>query len=147
MCLRIIQLLMKFKFSNTYCKHAEIIFILRFFGCCQYYIIGLLIHTVSKPVLHSLQSFWLCCDVPSSLGGCSETCRTNVVRWLITKQTLLVSQHTTLVRPVSEQPLRMARRGTAQMFGANVQESLTWCEPEYLEYNAEIIFLYFINIF
>lgn len=30
-----------------------------------------------------------------------------------------------------------------------VQESLTWCEPEYLEYsyNAEIIYLYYINIF
>lgn len=29
----------------------------------------------------------------------------------------------------------MARRSTVELYGANVEVSLTWCEPENLEHN------------
>lgn len=36
-----------------------------------------------------------------------------------------------------KQPLRVARRSTAKIFSANVDESLTQCEQEYLEYSID----------
>lgn len=98
MCLKIIKLLMKFKFSNTYCKHAKIIFILSFkllrllsilFSRSSDSLRVKTCSTFAPNLLAVLQR--------AVLGGCSETGRTNVVRQLITKQTLLISQRTTLV--------------------------------------------------
>lgn len=46
-----------------------------------------------------------------------------------------ISQRATLVRPDSEQPLRMARRSTDEIFRANKEESLTLCETKDLDYS------------
>lgn len=49
-----------------------------------------------------------------------------------------IRQRTTLVRQVSKQPLRMARRSTVEVFVENVEESLTRCEREDLECSTGI---------
>lgn len=38
---------------------------------------------------------------------------------------------------VTKQSLNMASRSTAEILGANVEESLTRCEPELLEYSID----------
>lgn len=44
----------------------------------------------------------------------------------------------------SEQPRMMARRSTAEIFGDNLENSLTWCKPEHLEYNNGQLIYYFL---
>lgn len=43
-----------------------------------------------------------------------------------------ISQRTTLFRPVSEQPLKSS---AVEIFGANVEKSLTLCKPEDLDHS------------